>query len=239
MEKVGFTTGSLYLSNLTCEEIIRLYSSLGADAIELSFLAPKELMHFNPSDETKEIIRGFKHVSIHAPCKGINYNSKDSGEVISRLTELCSELPIEGIVLHPDTVEDFYMLDKSNLPFLIENMDKRKKYGTLPEQIKELKEKYNFGFVLDVQHAYEHDSKMNLARELIDVMGDRLKHMHVSGQNETESHVPTHYATNRRSIAEILRLELKVPKILEGVLFENFKETIQNELIYIRTYESV
>src|SRR3989344_7402281 len=226
MKEVGFTTGSLYRSSFTCEEIIKLYSSLGADAIELSFLAPKELMQFNPSPETKKIIQGFKHVSIHAPCKGITYNQSDSSEVIKKLSELCAELSIEGIVLHPDTVENFYMLDKLNLPFLIENMDKRKKYGTHPEQIRELKEKYNFGFVFDVQHAYEHDPKMNLARELIDVMGNRLKHMHVSGENESESHAPTHFSNNRKEIGEILKLGIQVPKILEGILSEDLKETI-------------
>ena len=39
--------------------------------------------------------------------------------------------------------------------------------------------------------------------------------MHISGHNETEIHMPTHLATNREAITEILKMKLNVPKILE------------------------
>lgn len=237
MAQVGFTTGSLYRSEIPFEDRIKLYSSLGADAIELGFATPKELFQFNPSNEAIDAVKKFEHVSIHAPWKNIRYNSKSS-EVIAALASLCEKLPINGIVMHPDTVEDFSILEKTSLPFLIENMDSRKKYGTHPEHIRELKERYNLGFVFDVQHAYEHDQTMNLARELVDVMGERLKHMHVSGHNGSERHIPVHLAANRKSIAEILKLGLNAPKILEGIIFDHFEATIKNELNYVRSYES-
>lgn len=238
MAQVGFTTGSLYRSEIAFEDRIKLYSSLGADAIELGFATPKELFQFNPSKEAIDAVKKIGHVSIHAPWKKIRYNTDStSGEVIAALSRLCGKMPINGIVVHPDTVEDFTVLEKTSLPFLIENMDSRKKYGTHPEHIRELKEHYHLDFVFDVQHASEHDSTMNLAKELVEVMGDRLKHMHVSGHNEFERHIPVHLAANRKSIAEILKLGLKVPKILEGIIFDNFEATIKNELNYVRSYE--
>lgn len=116
-------------------------------------------------------------------------------------------------------------------------MDKRKTFGTHPNQFRDIARKYNFGFVLDVQHAYEHDSSMQLAKEFIDVMGNRLKHMHVSGYSKSEIHVPTYCSVNREAITKILEIGVKVPKILEGILSIDVNETIKNELVYIRNHE--
>ena len=116
-------------------------------------------------------------------------------------------------------------------------MDRRKSYGTHPDQFRVLKRKYNFGFVLDVEHAYEHDSSMKLAREFVEVMGDRLKHMHVSGFRESEIHVPTYFAVNKKEITEVLKMGLSVPKILEGILLEDIPNSIMEELEYIRRFE--
>lgn len=142
-------------------------------------------------------------------------DSRETKNIIEKLRSLSKEIPIEGIVLHPDTIDDFEILEQSGLPFLIENMDRRKSYGTHPEHFRILKEKYTFGFVLDIQHAYEHDPSMQLAKELIEIMGDRLQHMHISGHTTSEIHVPTHYAENKEAITEILKIGITVPKILE------------------------
>lgn len=51
---VGFTTGCLYKTGMEIGKIVKLYKSLGADAIELSFGTPKELLDFRL---TQEIIK--------------------------------------------------------------------------------------------------------------------------------------------------------------------------------------
>ena len=51
MAKIGFTTGSLYRSNISFDERIKLYHSLGADAIELSFVTPKDLLDYHLSEQ--------------------------------------------------------------------------------------------------------------------------------------------------------------------------------------------
>ena len=111
-------------------------------------------------------------------------------QLIKTLNQLCYEINIEAMVLHPDTVENFDILDKSGLPFLIENMDTRKKSGTTIQEFIEFKQKFSFGFVLDLEDAYEHDNSMKIAHNFVEVMGDRLKRMHVSGCSDTKLHVP-------------------------------------------------
>lgn len=234
---IGFTTGSLYKTEISFEERVRLYYSAGADAIELSFSTPDKLFDYDLSEESEENIRKFSSISIHAPWKEVRYKNDDNTiRIIEKLRTLCDKFPVTGLVLHPDTIDDFDILEQSGLPFLIENMDRRKTYGTHPDQFRELKKKYSFGFVLDVEHAYEHYSSMQLAKEFIEVMGDRLKHMHISGCSETEIHVPVCCADNREAITEILKIGVNVPKILEGVLSGDIDGLIKRELDYVGNF---
>ena len=239
MPKTGFSTGSLRRANVPFDERIQLYHSLGADAIELSFATPTELFGYRLSDQSKQNIEKFSAVSIHAPWKELRYNSDSKiQEIINKLKELSDQLPITGLVLHPDIIDDFKILEQSGLPFLLENMDRRKTYGTHPEHFNELKTKCDFRFVLDVEHAYEHDPSMKLAKEFVEVMGDRLNHMHVSGCSDSAGHVPTYCAINKKEITEILKLKLAVPIILEGAILEDVSNSISKELDYIRSFEN-
>ncbi len=237
MASIGFTTGGLYRSGIAMDKIIELYLNSGTDTIELSFGTPKELFEYNLSDFAIENLKKFKSVSIHAPFKEVKYEDNDNThKIIKKLKELYNSTTISGFVLHPDTIDNFEILAKSDLPFLIENMDGRKTIGTHPEYFAELKQKYNFGFVLDIQHAYEHDHTMNIAKEFIEVMGDRLKHMHVSGWTNVEIHVPVYRADNKEAITKILELNINVPKILEGTLLEDINNNITKELEYVSKY---
>lgn len=240
MSSVGFTTGSLYRSKIDFDQRIELYQSFGADAIELSFATPYELEKFNLSEGLAETIKKFASISIHAPWKDVRYDSSSiTQQIIERLRSICQTLPIKGLVLHPHTIDNFKILDESGLPFLVENMDGRKSSYTHPKHFVEIMKKYNFGFVLDIEHIYEHDVSMQLGNDFIDFMGDRLVHMHVSGRSETEIHVPTHAAPNRDALEKILKLNINVPKILEGILLENIDDMIKTELDYVRNFEKV
>ena len=120
---------------------------------------------------------------------------------------------------------------------MLENLDKGKRFGTLPEHFERLKSEYKFGFVLDIQHCFENDHSMKLCKQLASVMGNRLKHMHVSGFSEKENHAPVHIADNKDKIVEILELGLKVPKILEGALLGNALQTASKELKFVKGFE--
>lgn len=237
MSEIGFTTGSLYLTKIPFDDRIKLYNSLGASAIELSFSTPSHLLNYNLTEYAIKLINKYKYVSMHAPWIDVKYNSNEtSKEVIKKLEYLCKKLPIKGVVLHPDIIYDFKILEKSGLPFLLENMDKRKLFGTHPYQFKEFRRKYDFGFVLDVQHAYEQDSTMQLAKELLVIIGNRLGHLHISGNSKSKNHALVHSADNKDNITKLLKLEINAPKILEGIITGNIEEEIKEELKYIKKY---
>jgi hypothetical protein len=117
-------------------------------------------------------------------------------------------------------------------------MDNSKKYGKGPEHFRELIKEYSFGFVLDTQHAFENDATMSLGIELISIMGDRLKEMHVSGQTKSEIHSLLHASDNRDMIQKTLELCRGVPKILEGYfLLGNIRQSAAKELNFMRKFE--
>lgn len=238
MVEVGFSTGDLYESKLSLDEVIKRCSSVGAEAIELNFGSSKLLLEHELNEDSKEALRNFSYLSVHAPFVKAEYGDNEETKVIiNELKELHEEFNVDGVVVHPNDVEDFEVLEETDLPFLIENMDPRKKEGKEPSYFEELKDEYSFEFVFDVEHAYENDESMDLAFEMIEVMGSRLKHMHVSGCRGDRNHVPVYDSENRREIGKVLKEGLDVPKILEGVLRGNLKEAMTKELSYVRNYE--
>jgi hypothetical protein len=238
MADIGFTTGSLRRANILFSDMASLYYSFGAEAIELSFGTPTELHNFGLSRQLIDRLEKYNSVSIHAPWKEVKYErSVETNEILEKLKLVCGYVRAKGIVMHPDVICSFSMLEKSGLPILLENMDRRKRFGTHPCHLKHIFNDYNFGLVLDLQHAYEHDPTMAVAKEFIDMFGSRLHHMHVSGNDSSRGHVPVHMAANRDAIERILKLNIGVPKILEGILAENVPETISAELKFVKGYE--
>jgi len=241
MPKIGFSTGCLHRTKLTLAEKIAFFKSVGADAIEIGLGDLLELMSTSISPDPQRTAKDFKYISIHAPWKNIRYGPNvETDAAIEKLIKLCDLLPITGIVIHPRKIDNFEKLEKSHLSFLIENSGWGKPLGALPEYFGRLKIDYPFGFVLDVQHAYEHDPSMILAKELIGAMGDRLKEMHVSGCTRELRHAPVHRSDNKDAIIKILELKFPAPKILEGVFLpeDDAEQTAYDELKLIKSYEN-
>jgi len=239
MAEVGFGTGYLnHKLKLPLKEVIVLYSDT-ADAIEINFGSYNELINFELNRETAKMLRKFSYVSIHAPSKEIVYgNTHETKLAFEKIKYLSGKIKIKGIVIHPSSVEDFSIFNEFNLPFLVENMDKMQEKFTNPQHFSELRENYNFGFVLDLQHAYEHDSSMKLCKELIEIMGNRLKELHVSGMNTKLHHALVHCSDNKEAISSILKLKLNIPIILEGAFSEPLRENMKKELDYVRSFYS-
>jgi len=217
--QIGFSTGCLYYCNLSLVDKLKVFLRAGATVVELSFGTPKQLFEFSLDEAIKSKLRKFSRITVHAPFKEIRYfdGAGNTDEVIIKLKELFDNLPISGFVFHPDTIANFIGLEVIGLPVLIENMDRNKKIGISAEDIAAIKDDYNFGFVLDLQHAFEHDPSMDLANEMLQIMGERLSHLHVSGEFGDHHHIPLHLAQNQEAIGRILKLMPSVPVILEGV----------------------
>ena len=217
--EIGFSTGALHGKDFTLEEKISILSWENISSIELSFWEVNEFLTTDLEPIKDQLLLNFSSVSFHAPWKWITYTDDIiTKKVIKKLENLEKDINFSWIVVHPDVIQDFWILSSSWLPFCIENMDKRKIFGTHPEHFYEIIQKYNFWFVLDVEHAYEHDSEMNLAKELLHIMWNKLKHMHVSWCSSSLLHVPTYLSENRNAIEQILSMNLDVPYILEWIL---------------------
>ena len=109
MAEVGFTTDSIYKSKIRFGKVIKLYRSLGADAIELSFATPDKLFGYNLSEQAINDVKKFSFTTIHAPWKEVIYDENPRTEkIMEKLKLLCDNFSAKGIVLHPDDFKIFY-----------------------------------------------------------------------------------------------------------------------------------
>ena len=229
---IGFSTGSLYKTNISFNERIKLYSQY-CNAIELSFPNNDEFSRFDVSQLPQEI-KKFGYISIHAPWQMEYKNNLQTKKLIDKLRKISENIPVHGIVIHPDKIKNFRILENSQLPFLMENMDKRKENFKTPEEFERLKRDYNFGFVLDIKHSYEYSPSTVKTLEFLEVMGDRLNEMHISGSSEEDTHILANNANNREYVSSALKLTPNIPKILEGILSKNPENEIKREVVYIK-----
>ncbi|MFA5856383.1 MAG: hypothetical protein WC867_03430 [Candidatus Pacearchaeota archaeon] len=234
MNKIGFSTGILHSSSLKEKEKIKLFKKLNCTAIELGFGRTEELEGIVFDFVIKEDLKSFNYVSIHAPWD-LNYgNNSESEKVIGILKEINSRTKLDGIVIHPHKIKDYSVLEKSGLPILIENMSLKICYKSEPKFFNDIKRKFGFNFVLDIQHAYDDDPSMNLARELKDAMGDRLAELHISGNSPTNAHFPTYKSHNREIISSFISECKGIPRILEGYDRKSGSKDLPEEYSFIK-----
>lgn len=116
-------------------------------------------------------------------------------------------------------VEYYEKMISGSIPLTIENMDSRKDSGFNPAELERLVKIIGCRFVLDVQHAFEHDSGMGYAGDLLESLRNELAHLHVSGETENNIHSLVCRARNAKMIVEFIGRALSVknvPLILEG-----------------------
>lgn len=185
MRPIGFTTGFAFetipsISLMT----IDFCRQIGCSAIELNCIGGFEdgtlqaLTALKPFD-----LKGFDHVSIHAPSRNMSYAPDAKHLRILNLIEQMSHiLPIDLIVFHPDNVVDWRVFDRfSGLPIAFENMDdKKKKYRFLADMIR-LFTRHDHGFVLDLNHCLANDPGLQLAYDLQNKLRSRIAEIHFSG----------------------------------------------------------
>lgn len=235
MTDIGFTTGCLHRTKLSYFEMISLYKKTGSTAIELSFASIKELDDFTLSNDIMKLLDHFSYMTIHAPWIEIIYDlNSDSEKIIGKIKGLYERLPVKGIVVHPDCIENFEFLESLKLPFLLENMNKSSVAGTGPEHFKKFIDNFEFDFVFDLQHAFEQDQTMNVAEELVEVMRSKIKHIHISGQNKFVRHLSIVDSDNKTKIMRTLKICPNVPIICEGIMLNNFEKRAVEELKFIK-----
>lgn len=153
----------------------------------------------------------FRYLSIHGPSKDRQLSEK------ALVAELCELAEVaDGIVMHPDTIEEPDLYRDLGRKLLIENMDARKELGrTQGELAPTFAELPEAGFCFDIAHAWSIDQDMSVASELLDAFGERLKHLHVSSLLPDLHHIPL-TEEHENLFGPLLRRCLDVPWILEA-----------------------
>lgn len=160
----------------------------------------------------------FQHVSLHLS----DYDkSKPMLMQLSVAEKIVKRRNPVSCLIHPLEVPPEYWesLIARDIPVSIENMDKNKKSGYELKELKGLLTDFGLEFVLDVQHAFEHDSTMEYALDLFLTTKRRLVYLHVSGETENNNHALVHQSRNREAIIGFLGTvfsEVNVPIVLEG-----------------------
>lgn len=230
MQKLGFSTGCLY-KHYSVQDTLKIFKTLNLDYVEMGFATYEQLVNCDVK-ELESYSDSFREITIHAPCIGVKYfKGNETKDIFNRLTLLNNALKAISIVFHPDTIEDFSVFDKCSFNVSLENMDIRKTKGLRPEEFERFKSELDFTFVLDIQHAYEHDPSMQLASEFYDCMKNQISHFHISGQNENLSHSLVKDSVNKERILDFYFEHKRVLTIEEGVLSENYNKEIDNELM--------
>jgi hypothetical protein len=153
----------------------------------------------------------FRYLSVHGPSKGRRMSERD---LVARLAALPPL--VDAIVLHPDQIEDPTVYAALGGRLLIENMDARKRLGTVADELEPLFEALpSAGFCFDVAHAWTVDPTMAAGGELLDRFASRLRHVHVSSISSDLGHVPLS-AEHEVLFSPLLSRCRDVPWILEA-----------------------
>ena len=136
-------------------------------------------------------------------------------ELVGRLERLPAY--VASIVLHPDVIEDPAAYRGLGRRAVIENMDTRKRTGQSVSDLEPLFEALPAaGFCLDVAHVSAVDPTMELAHDLLDRFGSRLRQVHLSSL-AGGSHASLTEPDAER-FRPVLRRCVDVPWILEAAL---------------------
>jgi sugar phosphate isomerase/epimerase len=181
-------------------------------AVELSALSERQLESLRDYLASAPALP-FRYLSIHGP-------SKDRAMAEEQLLDALCELAqwADAIVMHPDTLEWPERYRALGRKLLLENMDARKDSGRTFQELAPLLDRLpEAGFCFDVAHASSVSADMSAAAELLDGLGDRLRHVHVSSLSPDLRHVPLSDEDEQR-FQPILARCVDVPWILEAPL---------------------
>ncbi|MCW2996967.1 MAG: hypothetical protein JWN65_516 [Solirubrobacterales bacterium] len=152
----------------------------------------------------------FRYLSVHAPTKELD---GDEARLVARLAGL--PVLVRSIVVHPDVLVDPGAYGRVGSRLVLENMDARKPFGQTADDLAQLFAVLpEAGLCLDVAHVTAVDPTMELAHELLDRFGPRLRQVHVSSLVDGE-HAPL-TGEDAERFRPVLRRCVDVPWVLEA-----------------------
>jgi hypothetical protein len=209
---LGASTGYMTDSRGDWSAMVAEALELSPFAAELAALSEDELPGLEAYLATEPELP-FAYLSVHAPVKHLRMAE---AELVRRLTRLAPL--VDGIVVHPDAMDDPRAYRPLGSCLVLENMDARKPTGrTVAELAPYFATLPEAGFCLDVAHVLSVDATMEAGERLLDAFAGRLRELHISSVDEACRHVPLTVEHETR-YAELLRRCPDVPWILEAPL---------------------
>jgi len=237
---IGPSNGWIYASKTyDVKEHNKILKTVRARAVELALVFPEEA-RIQALRQEEVFTMWLEYVSLHLPDYNPNQPVEAQVALASEMVGLhgaavalmhpssrvkaVDGVPLEQQIAESRAPNSFYVaMKQAGVPLAIENMDKDKLSGYNIDELYMNCGLHDLAFVLDVQHAFEHDHDMGYAKELLDLMEDRLVHLHVSGATakdvQDRNHQLVHKSDNREAIVRFthgLLQRKNVPIILEG-----------------------
>lgn len=223
--KIGFSTGCLFKTH-KIKDTLKIFRELKVRVVELSFLKLGSDQQKWLTEISKEDLKGFDYVSLHAP--NYNYGHNDGTFSIFKKIETINNFrPLDLVVFHPDNVIDFSVFKEANFKIAFENMDKRKKSHKISDEFKPIFKNNDYGLVLDVNHIYSNDKTMDIIDDFYKKFGNRINEIHLSGYSN--NHIPL-CESKQLEIIKSIR-DFNTPIIVESVIAEG---KLKEELSYIK-----
>ena len=209
---LGASTGYMTASRGDWPAMVAEALHLSPFAAELAALSEDELPGLEAYLATHPELP-FGYLSVHAPVKHLRMPEAELVRRLGRIAPL-----VDGIVVHPDAMDDPRAYRSLGSCLVLENMDARKTTGrTVAELAPYFAALPDAGFCLDVAHVLSVDPTMEVGERLLDAFAGRLRHLHVSSVDDDCRHVPLTVEHETR-YAELLRRCPDVPWILEARL---------------------
>jgi hypothetical protein len=224
---IGPNTGYLYAKNIF--QLLsqkKFLEEAGANIVEIgldqNFWSNGDKRVFSLKQGDNFDARHFKYRSMHFPVFSDELETNIQLGIVKKLIA-CQLINI--VLIHPIKVRGSYPLKcyramiSGGIPLAIENMDSRKDSGFEIKELRWLVDNLDLLFVLDVQHAYEHDPGMEYARDLFNSVKNSLTHLHVSGESNGNIHSLVYKSDNSKEIIDFAKMVLSkknLPLVLEG-----------------------
>lgn len=221
---IGPSTGWLYakeIYSLLQQEII--LKTAGANSVEICLAgwdSNDQRMLSLKTGETFDA-QTFIYRSLHLP----DVNGQELENQLVTAQEIIVRCGATIALTHPLKIGSDYPTEYyekmifGGIPLAVENMDSKKDSGFNISELERLVKVVGCRFVLDVQHAYEHDPGMKYASDLLESLKDQIAHLHISGEAENNIHSLVCKATNAKMIVEFVGRALStknIPLIIEG-----------------------
>ncbi len=213
-EKIGFSTGALEKGNF--RKALQWMSDNKVRSVELSALRLEELEPLVNSLDSIQLNR-FDYVSFHAP-------SFFPKEAERHVVLLLKKIANRGwnIIVHPDVIRKPALWRQFNSHLLIENMDRRKSIGRTVDELKRTFDVLpNARLCLDLAHARQLDTTLNLLSHLVMSFSNRIGQIHISELDSWCQHQPM----SSGAVSDYQRLAKKInstlPVIIESMLDED------------------